>query len=78
MAQMTTISLDDHFAEFAKERVRSGRFGSVDEVVRAGLQLLEEDEAKQTALRAALAEGEASGPPEEFDIAAFLRDQRER
>lgn len=78
MAQATTVRLDDHFAAFAEERVRSGRFESVDEVVRAGLRLLEEDETRLVALRVALAEGEASGPPEEFDMGAFIREQIER
>ena len=41
-------------------------------VVRAGLRLLEEREAKQDTLRAALIEGEQSGPPTPFDFDAFI------
>jgi antitoxin ParD1/3/4 len=40
--------------------------------MRAGLWLLEERDANLAALRAALAEGEASGPPVELDFEAFL------
>lgn len=77
MAKNTSISLGDHFAEFVEERVRSGRFGSVSEVVRAGLRLLEAEEAKLASLRAALVEGEESGPSASFDFEAFLQAKRE-
>jgi antitoxin ParD1/3/4 len=44
--------------------------------VRAGLRLLEEQEAKLSALRAALIEGEESGPPTPFDFDAFIERKR--
>lgn len=72
MPTNTSISLDDHFARFLQEQVGSGRYRSSSEVVRAGLRLLEEKEAQLGALRAALAEGEASGPAQEFDFEAFI------
>ena len=40
--------------------------------MRAGLRLLEEHEDKLDRLRAALAEGEASGPARPFDVEAFI------
>lgn len=73
MAQNTSITLGDHFQEFTSHLVREGRYGSVSEVVRAGLRLLEEHEAKAKVLRQAIEEGEKSGFPDEpFDFDAFL------
>ena len=72
MPRNTSVSLGDHFAGFIDERLKSGRFNSASDVVRAGLRLLEEQEAKLEALRNALAEGERSGPAEKFDFDAFI------
>ena len=72
MARKTSISLGDHFSAFVDTQVREGRYGSASEVLRAGLRLLEAQEAGLAALRAALAEGEASGPPEPFDFDGFI------
>lgn len=72
MAMNTSINLDDHFASFLSEQVESGRYQTASEVIRAGLRLLEEREARLTALRAALVNGEMSGEAEEFDFDAFI------
>lgn len=72
MATNTSISLDDHFAEFLADQVGTGRYRSASEVVRAGLRLLEERELQVSALRAALLAGEASGGAEPFDFDAFV------
>ncbi len=45
-------------------------------VVRAGLRLLEEYEARLEALRSALIEGEESGPATPFEFDAFLSRKR--
>ncbi|MFH0411180.1 type II toxin-antitoxin system ParD family antitoxin [Corynebacterium sp. L4756] len=72
MATNTSISLDDHFAQFLAEQVESGRYSSVSEAIRAGLRLLEEREVQLSALRTALIAGEESGAAEEFDFDAFI------
>jgi antitoxin ParD1/3/4 len=76
MPKNTSVSLGDHLARFTEAQVAAGRYGSVSEVVRAGLRLLEEREAKLAALRAALEEGEASGPSTPFDFEAFVAGRR--
>jgi antitoxin ParD1/3/4 len=72
MPTNTSISLDDHFADFLAREVATGRYRSASEVVRAGLRLPEDQETAMSALRAALAAGEASGAPEAFDFDAFV------
>lgn len=72
MARNTSISLDDHFADFLAREVSSGRYRSSSEVIRAGLRLLEDREAQLAGLRAALIDGEASGAAEDFDFDAFV------
>ena len=57
----TSITLGERFETFAAEQVKSGRYGSISEVVRAGLRILEEREMKIETLRSALVEGESSG-----------------
>lgn len=76
MAKNTSISLGDHFNAFVDQQLAQGRYGSASEVVRAGLRLLEEHETKLQALRAALIEGEQSGPSEPFDFDRFLEGKR--
>lgn len=76
MSRNTSVSLGDHFASFVDRQVEAGRYSSASDVVRAGLRLLEEHEARLDALRSALAEGEASGSGEPFDVESFLAEKR--
>ena len=78
MSKNTSISLGDHFNRFVDKQLAEGRYGSASEVVRAGLRLLEEHEAKVKALQQALIEGEESGQPTLFDSEAFLKRMREK
>ena len=74
MGKNTSFTLGDHFASFIDSKVAEGRYGSASDVVRAGLRLLEAQEAKLEALRAALVAGEESGPSTEFVLDDFLAE----
>jgi antitoxin ParD1/3/4 len=76
MAKNTSVSLGSHFADFIERQVLIGRYGSASDVVRAGLRMLEEHEARIQALQNALIAGETSGPVFEFDGEDFLRRMR--
>jgi antitoxin ParD1/3/4 len=52
---MPDYSLGRHFEQFVDAQVRSGRFHDADEVLRAGLRLLETLEAEHSARAAQLA-----------------------
>lgn len=59
------VNLTDELDRFILTKVKSGRYENASEVVRAALRNLEREdqefEAKMTALRAAIDEGDASG-----------------
>lgn len=76
MARNTSITLGDHFVGFVERQVAEGRYGSASEVVRAGLRLLEEHEARVAALRSALIVGEESGAPTPFDFDRFVEGKK--
>jgi antitoxin ParD1/3/4 len=76
MGRNTSVTLGDHFTDFVSDQVRAGRYGSASDVMRAGLRLLEEHEAKVKALQNALIAGEQSGEPRPFDFEAFKARKR--
>lgn len=72
MDRNTSISIGDYFDSFIKSRISAGRYKNASEVVRAGLRLLEEEENKIMALRAAIQEGIESGIAQDFNTDAHL------
>jgi len=72
MGRNTSVSLGDHFESFIDKKVSTGRFQNASEVVRAGLRLLEEEEAKLSALKKAIKEGMDSGIVKNFDAKKHL------
>lgn len=73
MGKNTSISLGDHFENFINSEIKSGRYGSVSEVIRTALRLLESEERKLNELRNALIAGEESGFVEDFDPQEHLK-----
>ena len=59
MPRNTSVILGEHYSNFVDDRIKTGRFQSTSEAVRAGLNLLEKQEAKLDILRNVLAAGEA-------------------
>jgi len=76
MARNTSVTIGDHFTSFISDQVQTGRYGSASDVVRAGLRLLEEHEAKVRALQDSLIVGEQSGELRPFDFDAFKARKR--
>lgn len=69
----TSISLGNYFDEFVSRQVSAGRYKNVSEVIRAGLRLLEDEESKVIALRAAIQKGLDSPRVENFDFKGNLK-----
>ena len=62
MARHTEATdLPEDIARAAKAQVAGGRFASVEDVVRAGVEAIASLEQKRASVRAALQEGELSG-----------------
>ena len=76
MSKNTSFVLGKDQDKFIKMQIKSGRFASVSEAMRAGLRLLEEQELKVQALRAAIVKGEQSGPATDFDMNEYLANKR--
>lgn len=77
-----SYTIGEHFEAMVEGLVESGRYKTADDVVQAGLRLVEareqEREAKLEALRAAIQEGIDSGPGEEFDSKTLAEDVKRR
>ncbi len=63
----------NYFDEFIQRKISAGRYKNASEVVRAGLRLLEEEENKIIALRAATQEGIESGIAIDFEPESHLK-----
>lgn len=76
------VSLPEELANFVKDKVSTGRYGSSSEVVREALRLMEKTEQqaaeKLAALRKAWKEGVDSGDAGEIDFAALKTEARAR
>jgi antitoxin ParD1/3/4 len=70
----TSITLGEHFEKIIQSSIKSGRYASASEVIRAGLRLVDEQEQKIRLLREAIEAGENSGYVKDFDPVKHLAD----
>jgi len=74
MSKNTSIMLNNYFDDFIQNRIKTGRYKNVSEVVRAGLRLLEEEENKINVLKSAIQEGIDSGIAHDFNPKTHLEN----
>ena len=76
------VSLPDELANFVKDKVSTGRYGSSSEVVREALRLMEKTELQEAEklalLRQAWTHGVDSGDAGEIDFDALKQEARAR
>lgn len=78
MSKNTSILLGDYFDNFISRQIKSGKYSSASEVVRAALRMFEHEESKKTELIKELKKGEKSGFVENFDRKDFLKSLHQK
>lgn len=63
-----SVSVGSHFEHFIRIKVSNGKYKNANEVIRAGLQLLENEEGKVIALKNAIQEWLDNPKIENFDF----------
>jgi len=79
MSRSLNVTLGSHFDAFVDSQIHAGMFCSRSEVIRAGLTLLEDNQAKLNALRKAIIVGLESGSVEcsyEYFMSDVIRSDR--
>ena len=74
MAKNTSILLGDYFDNFINSQVKTGKFSSASEVIRAALRMFEQEETKKQELINELVKGEKSGFVKDFNRDSFLNN----
>lgn len=72
MGKNTSISLGEHYEEYARRKVASGEYASTSEVIREALRLHEERSKFKSRLLEAIDEGLASPVDEDFDMRKWI------
>jgi len=67
------LSLGTHYKEFISIAIKSGRYSSVNDVIRKSILLLEIEENRVNVLRNKLSAGENSPMLNDFDAQDFLK-----
>lgn len=78
MAKNTSILLGDYFESFINNQVKTGRYSSASEVVRAALRMFEQEETKKSELINELKKGEKSGFVDDFNRDTFLSNLKKK
>lgn len=78
MAKNTSIRLGDYFDNFISQQIKTGKYTSASEVVRAALSVFEHEESKKTQIIKELIKGEESGFVENFDRKKFLKSLHQK
>ncbi len=78
MAKNTSILLGDYFNNFINTQVKTGKFSSASEVVRAALRMFEQQETKKNTIIKELIKGEKSGFVKNFNRDLFLNDLQKK
>ena len=72
MNKNTSVALGNYFERFVESRISQGRYKNANEVIRAGLRLLEEEENQHLVLKNAIQEGLDSGIATDFNPQTHL------
>ena len=78
MAKNTSILLGDYFENFINQQIKTGKFSSASEVVRAAMRLFEYEETKKSELINELKKGEKSGFVEHFNRESFVKNLHQK
>jgi antitoxin ParD1/3/4 len=72
----TSLTLGPHWEAYIRQEIESGRYGTVSEVVRAGLRKLEDRgkrmDALQNHVRQGMSDAERADFVEDYDIEAII------
>ena len=78
MSKNTSIILSGDLESFVQSQIESGYYGSVSDVIRAGLRLLEEQSFKLAKLREELSKGEVGEGVSLDDYKAQFAEKRSK
>ena len=78
MAKNTSILLGDYFDNFINSQIKTGKYSSASEVIRAALRLFEHEETKKSELIKELKKGEKSGFSANFNRETFKQTQHKK
>ena len=78
MAKNTSILLGDYFDNFINTQLKTGKYASASEVIRAALRMFEKEETKKNELIKELVKGEKSGFVKDFKRESFVSSLHEK